>query len=74
MREKALGRGLFFERADVAGAVVEELDEFGQRGGIAGLAEGGLAGGVELFVCGSGSDAVETARGSSRGSCQMRIA
>jgi hypothetical protein len=36
---EGFGRGLFFERADVAGAVVEELDQFRQSGGLAGLAE-----------------------------------
>ena len=37
---EGLGRGFFFERADVAAAVVEKLDEFGERGGVAGFAEG----------------------------------
>ena len=36
---EGFGRGLFFERADVAAAIVEELDQLGQRGGFAGLAE-----------------------------------
>ncbi len=36
---EGFGRGFFFEGADVAGAVVEELDELGEGGGIAGLAE-----------------------------------
>ena len=36
---EGLGRGLLFERADVAGAVVEELDQFGEGGRVAGLAE-----------------------------------
>ena len=36
---EGFGRGFFFERADVAGAVDEELDELGQSGGVAGLAE-----------------------------------
>ena len=37
---ESFGRGLFFERADVAAAIVEELDELGECGGAAGLAEG----------------------------------
>ena len=36
---EGFGRGLFFEGADVAAAIVEELDEFGEGGWVAGFAE-----------------------------------
>ena len=37
---EGLGRAFVLEGADVAGAVVEKFDEFGEGGGIAGFAEG----------------------------------
>ena len=37
---EGFGRGFFFEGADVAAAIVEELDELGEGGGVAGFAEG----------------------------------
>ena len=39
-----LGRGLVFQRTEVAAAVVEELDELGEGGAAAGLAKGFAAG------------------------------
>ena len=47
---EGFGRGFVFEGADVAGAVVEELDELGEGGGVAGLAEGARVGFVGGFV------------------------
>jgi hypothetical protein len=38
---EGFGRAFFFERADVAGAIDEELDELGQSGGVAGGPEAG---------------------------------
>ena len=51
---EGLGRGLVFQRADVAAAVVEELDKLGEGCGVAGLAEGfavGLIAGGGRFIC-----------------------
>src|SRR6185437_4840801 len=50
---------LFLQRTDVARAIVEELDEFGQGCWLTRLTEGRLARGVELFTRNSGGDAFE---------------
>ena len=66
---EGFGRGFVFESADVAGTVVEELDELGEGGGVAGLAEGSRVGCVGGFViaCLGGDDAVEAGAGCGAG-------
>ena len=68
---EGFGGGFVFEGADVAGAVVEELDEFGEGGGVAGLAEGARVGFVGGFVIAGlgGDDAVRRSRMASMADC-----